>query len=168
MPILYKPSKYAFLTDGEILTEQEHKDSCDVNKMLAQAKRGYQIRGSNTSPIYGYDDTTMDAVTHRIQKQKLEEELIKISKTSEFTEEELKSIPESIKNKFKFKTKQKAKNDELNDEKTPNKQKLNKDSNQSSSNQHPKKGPLPIAKHGGPASSSHQADNSSFEAEGDA
>lgn len=157
MPILYKPSKHAYYTDELDLAEQEHKDSCDINKMIIAAQRGYTIRGSQAPLTYGYDDTTLDGVTYRIQKQQLEEDLTSISKTHEFSEEELKSIPESIKNKFKFKTKQKAKNDELNDEKKPNLNKNLKSNNDS------KKSDA-----GKPAPNSQPQAGASSEAEGDA
>lgn len=130
MPINYKPTKYAFFTSDEEITEQEHLDSCDINKMVKNAARGHHVNGNPYPQQYGYDDTTMDGVTHRINKQKLEAELQETAKTTEFSDEELKLIPESIKKKFKFKTKQKAKNDDLNDEKMPN-YKNNKISNDS-------------------------------------
>lgn len=109
MAILTKPSKHAFYTEGETLTEQEHSDSCDINKMILSARRGQQIRGGSP-PQYGYDDMTMDGVQHRIKKAQIERELSSISSENEFDEKILDKIPESVKQKFKFK--KKAKNDD--------------------------------------------------------
>ena len=39
MAINYKPGKSPFYTDDEVLTEQEHLDSCDINKMVYAAAR---------------------------------------------------------------------------------------------------------------------------------
>lgn len=114
--------------------EQEHKDSCDINKMLRNAARGIQVRGNSAEPVYGYDDTTLDGVTHRINKQNLERELKKTAETAELSEEELKLIPESIKKQFGFKAKkvkgQKTKNDDLNDENSTKGQKTKKATSQ--------------------------------------
>lgn len=114
MAILYKTPKDAFFTEGESLTEQEHQDSCDINKMIKSALRGMEVRGSDNDR-YGYDDMTMDGLSHRIQKQALEESLTDLANKNEYTDEELAAIPESVKQKFKFKSKgksQKAKNDD--------------------------------------------------------
>lgn len=108
MPIQYTPTKHAFYTEGESLTDQEYKDSCDINKMISRALQGQEIRGSGPQQ-YGYDDTTMDAVTYRIQKEQLEESLS--SGPKEFEKEELDLIPEKVKQKFGFKQKA-QKNDE--------------------------------------------------------
>ena len=62
MALNYQPSKHAFFTEGEDLTEQEHLDSCDINKMVKNAMRGMQVRGGN-NPKYGYDDMTMDVLS---------------------------------------------------------------------------------------------------------
>lgn len=105
MPIQYKPTKHAFVTKGAPLTEQEHKDSCDINKMLKASSRGLQVRGSKNEPRYGFDDTTLDGVQFRIKKQELEAELSEISAKHEFSPEELEHIPPDVKKKFKFKTK---------------------------------------------------------------
>ena len=108
MAILYKKTKYAFLTEGDSLTEQEHKDSCDINKMISAALRGQDIRGG-IPPQYGYDDMNMSGLDHRIQKQNIEDQL----KTGpqEFSEEEFSLIPKSVAEKFGFKKKA-PKNDE--------------------------------------------------------
>lgn len=120
MAIMYTPSKFAFYTEGDSLTEQEHKDSCDINIMIKQAANGQPIR-MDDGGTYGYDDTTMTALDHKILKQQLEEELGEVAESHEFSEEELNLIPAQVKKKFGFKTKKKAdtanKNDELNDEK---------------------------------------------------
>lgn len=121
MAILHQPSKHARFFEPDPIdktphgAEQEHKDSCDINKMIKNVQRGLEIRGSGPQQ-YGYDDTTMDALTLRIQKQQLEEELKK-AQNIEFTEEELKHIPDQVQKKFKFKKKAKngdQKNDQTN------------------------------------------------------
>lgn len=124
MPLMYKPTKHAFFTEGEELTEQEHKDSCDINKMVKSAMRGLPVRGSKLAP-WGeefLDDTTMDAVQHRILKEKTERELTELAK-SEFLPHELEAIPKSIREKFGFKKlkqvqepKPAKNNDDLNDD----------------------------------------------------
>lgn len=75
MALLYKPSKHAIHNTEPSLTEPEHKDSCDINKMILAAKRGQHVRGSNAPQQYGLDDTTMDGVSFRIQKEELENQL---------------------------------------------------------------------------------------------
>ena len=100
---LSKPTKHAFNTEGVSLTEPEHESSCDINIMVKSALRGLQVR-SGPQPQFGYDDTTLDAVTHRIQKQELENEL-KISAKAELEPQFADFIPQSIKQKFGFKTK---------------------------------------------------------------
>lgn len=114
---LPKPSKFAFKTEGDSLTEQEHKDSCDINKMISAIHRGGTVRGSSSRLQYGYDDVNMDAVQFRIKKERLERELAETSKTQEFSEEELKHVPPSVQKKFGFKKKapkrdEPAKNDD--------------------------------------------------------
>lgn len=107
---------------GDSLTEQEHKDSCDVNKMILNAMRGLEIRGSSNQNQYGYDDTTMDAVQFRIQKEQLETELSATAQANEFSEDELKHIPKDVQTKFKFRKKgaklDQPLNNEPNNEKT--------------------------------------------------
>ena len=103
MAVLYSKTKWDFHTEGPSLTEQEHLDSCDINKMIKNVMRGMDVRGSNPSS-YGYDDTTMDGLTFRIQKQQLEEQLS--SGEKEFTQEQLDLIPKSIQEKFGFKLKE--------------------------------------------------------------
>lgn len=118
MPVMYKPTKFAFYTEGEPLTEPEHKNSCDINKMIKNAHRGLPVRGGYT-PRYGYDDTTLDGVRFRIEKAQLEDDLKQSSK-NEFTEKEFELIPSSIREKFNFKVKKDDPKPELpvNDDKT--------------------------------------------------
>lgn len=119
--IQYQSSKYAFVTEGEELTEQEHLDSCDINKMVKNAMRGMQVRGGS-NPIYGYDDITMDGLQHRILKQQLEQELGDLSE-GEFDQETLDQIGPEIVKKFGFKLKktldsEKKQNDDQTTKKT--------------------------------------------------
>lgn len=121
MPLKFKPGPYDTVVDPESLTEQEHVDSCDINKMLRSAINGHDIRMRNPGS-YGYDDTTMDAVQFRVEKQRLEEELGKTASEHEFEEHELAHIPDQVQKKFGFKKKAKkqtAKNDKPNDDKKP-------------------------------------------------
>lgn len=114
--ILAKPTKYAVYPVGDSLTEQEHKDSCDINIMLRNNSRGLQIRGGGSTD-YGYDDTTMDAVQFRILKAALEEQLLNGQK--EFTQPELDLLPPDVIKKFGYTLKKQAipvLNDDQNDE----------------------------------------------------
>lgn len=125
MPVLYKPSQFAFYTEGELLTEQEHKNSCDINKMIKNAHRGLPVRGGY-SPQYGYDDMTMDGVQFRIQKAELEKSLHEVSET-EFSQREFDLIPKEIREKFKFKVKKEATDDQnamVNEQKRPSDAKM--------------------------------------------
>lgn len=119
MALNYQPSKHAFFTEGEDLTEQEHLDSCDINKMVKNAMRGMQVRGGN-NPKYGYDDMTMDGLQHRILKQQLEQELGDLS-GGEFDQETLDQIGPEIVKRFGFKLKQ-SKDLPKNDDKTTKKE----------------------------------------------
>lgn len=119
MAVLSKPSKFAFSTEGDSLVEPEHKDSCDINRMIRDAHRGLQVRGGK-KPVFGYDDTTLDAVQFRIQKAETEQYLKDLA-NEQLDEDELKHIPESIKKKFGFKAKKAQQkpaqnNDDLNDD----------------------------------------------------
>jgi len=117
-----KPVAVVDCTDSECWTEQEHKDSCDINLMLKAQERGMMIRGSNREPQYGVDDTTMDGLSFRIQKANLEEVLLNGQK--EFTEEELKLFPKDIIEKFGYKLKKEAAQPKAtNDDKTTKKPK---------------------------------------------
>lgn len=108
MPILYEPEEYAYYTVGDSLTEPEHKDMCDANIMIKRAIQGKSILTRNPGS-YGYDDTTLDGVQFRIQKQQLEQELSE-SLQNEFTEEEAKqlkaSLPEHMHERIKVKREQ--------------------------------------------------------------
>ena len=112
MAIQYTPTQHAFYTVGDPLTEAEHADSCDINKMMHNALKGLQVRGGSP-PAYGEDDLTMDAVSFHIQKQKLEKGLEEIAAKHEFETKELDLIPKKVRDKYKFKTK-----NELNEQKT--------------------------------------------------
>lgn len=116
---LPKPSKHAFKTEGDSQTEQEHKASCDINKMIRDVHRGAQVRGSSARLQYGYDDVNLDAVQFRIQKERLERDLAESSKRVELSEEELKHVPPAVQKKFGFKKKaQKQAEPAKNDDKT--------------------------------------------------
>lgn len=108
--IQYFPKKTALFITEEPITEQEHKDSCNVNLMLKNLRRGGDVRRRKLAP-WGEqytDDTTMDSVQFRIQKEELEKNLSKTAQSHEFSEQELNSIPDSVKSKFKFKLKKKV------------------------------------------------------------
>lgn len=114
MPLQYKIPPFATKISGESDTEQEHLDSCDINKMIKNAHRGLQVRGSSNEPIYGYDDTTMTKLQLLQEKQRLESELTQIAEEHEFMSNELTYIPPEVRKKFKFKEKkaEKAQNDD--------------------------------------------------------
>lgn len=95
----YKPTKYAKKDFDPLLTEQEHKDSCDINKMMRNLKQGRQVRGRNNIQ-YGSDDTNMTMLQLLSEKQDLEVELTKLSQSHEFTQKELDLI-DQINPKFK-------------------------------------------------------------------
>lgn len=120
MTVLYKNGPHDTVVDPKSLTEQEHLESTDINKMVRAAARGLQVRGGGQG-VYGYDDTTMDGVKFRIEKERLETELGIIAKEHEFTEEELKAIPEELQKKFQFKKKAKT-NDDKTTKETPKEQ----------------------------------------------
>jgi len=113
--IKYKSTKNAFHTEGVSLTEQEHKNSCDINLMIKDAHKGRQVRGGS-QPRYGFDDTTVDPINFRIQKEQLETELSATAQAHEFSPEELEHIPSDVKKKFKFRTKQVPKDQKQNDQ----------------------------------------------------
>lgn len=102
-----KPHRTEFHFDPEEeLTEPEHADSCDINKIMKSIHRGQPVR-AGSQPRYGIDDTTMSGLEFRIQKQKLETELAQVSETHEFSEEELSHIHPKVRENFKFKTRKK-------------------------------------------------------------
>lgn len=123
MAILSTPSQYAFFTEGESLTETEHAPSCDINLMLRNAARGLNVRGSYNPGTYGYDDTTMDGVQFRIQKEQIESELQQLQDGDhEFTEQELAAIDKispHLRKKYNLKIKS-----QKNDDQTTTKQDL--------------------------------------------
>lgn len=124
MALKYELSEFATIVEDEEhqdLTEQEHKNSCDINHMMRSLARGVEVRGSNNLS-YGYDDTTMSGLEMRIQKANLERDLAETAKTHEFDEEEFKQIPEHLQKKFGFKQKSPKKPDDQNDE--PNDEKV--------------------------------------------
>lgn len=109
MANLTKPSIHDTPVDPKSLTEQEHKNSCDINLLINKLKMGQQIMGGPPG-VYGYDDTTQTGHTHRITMANLEAELSSAAENVEFTEDEIKLIPEHLQKKFGFKTK--AKNEQ--------------------------------------------------------
>lgn len=115
MAIKYQHSKFAFQCTGEKLTEQEHKDSCDINRMIRNAIRGNPVRTQKIPPWRDglTDDMNRSGLSHRIEKQKLESQLSELAKT-DLHPEALKEIPESLQKKFGFKSKKPkpAKNDD--------------------------------------------------------
>lgn len=115
------PKDTIYMDPDEDLTEQEHAASCDINVMIRNAHNGLQVRGAEGEPVYGFDDTTMTGLQHRIQKQKLEEELARVSEEHEFSESELAMMPEKVAAKFKFKKKADQKPGANDDDKTTTK-----------------------------------------------
>lgn len=141
MPIHYdiKPKFYDLVFDEENeITEQEHKNSCDINLMMKALHHGMQVRGQEPAS-YGYDDLTLTGLDHRINKQKLEDELFKISKEHEFSEEEFEKIPTDVKKMFEFKVRKKQdhKNDPQNNVVTKQDQKIESTKNEPSNQQTP-------------------------------
>lgn len=107
MPIKYQFSKHATVNDEESLTEQEHKDSCDINLMLKAAQRGQMFRTSAVGQ-YGHEDMNMTQLQMRITKQQIEEEFENLPK-DHFSEEDLKKIPLALIKKHGFVPKQEEK-----------------------------------------------------------
>lgn len=113
MPIMYEFSKYALVFDKDNIdpidlypdgAEQEHISSCDINKLVKNAANGIPVRGRTSPLVYGEDDTTLDAVQHRIKKQQVEKELSELAK-NDLSDEDLQKIPNDIRTKFGFKAK---------------------------------------------------------------
>lgn len=98
------------------LTEQEHIPLCDVNRMVKNAMKGQAVLTSNSQPVYGYDDTTMDGHNLRIQKRALEEQLQEFAQNNELSEDEAQHIPKTIQEKFKIRVKKSKASDNTNDE----------------------------------------------------
>lgn len=115
MANLQPKTEWDFNCEGESLTELEHQDSTDINKMMRNALNGMVVRGDPSKVGYywkdgAHDDLTMDAVQYRIQKEKLERDLAETAQKHEFEEHELQHIPESVQKKFNFKKKAKESN----------------------------------------------------------
>lgn len=118
MAINYNLNKpYALKNDKPSLTEPEHKESCDINVMLRRVHNGQQVRVSRNQPQYGHDDTTIDGLSHRINKQNLEQDLQQTFNSHEFSPEEADALPGQVKQRFKIKIKKSATNDDSNDDK---------------------------------------------------
>lgn len=122
MAYLPKPSKHAFNTTGESMTEQEFKKSCDINQMMKDLHRGLNVRTAQPA-AYGYEDMNMSRLDVNLEIQRLEKELTEYAEANEFLQHELDAIPENIRKKFNFRLKKPdqqkpvLKNDELNDDK---------------------------------------------------
>lgn len=119
MALQYDPTKVKHATpvDSVSMTEPEHLESCDINKMVRDAARGIQVRGSSRDPVFGHDDTTMDGVQFRILKEETERNLSDLARQNEFSPDELKHMPAHVQKKFGFKTKKAPKPDPaLNDD----------------------------------------------------
>lgn len=116
--IMYEFGPHATINDEPSLTETEHGPSCDINHMMRNIHRGLMVRGG-AQPVYGEDDLTLDAVSFRIQKQQLEEELMQEA-IEPIDEEIYKRIPQRIREKFGFKVKANPakRDDELNNDAT--------------------------------------------------
>lgn len=126
MALQYKPSKYAFDPGDKTIVEQEHKASCDINKMILAAKRGQLVRGG-PAPRYGVDDTNLTKMDVLIAKEAIEREIAKSEKDldSDLFDRMSPAVQKTLQ-KFGFRSKKSeqkpaAKNDELNDEKMPGK-----------------------------------------------
>lgn len=104
MPLQYNYGPNAVINDEASLTEQEWKDSCDINKMIRGALKGAIMNGSPNPAVFGYDDTTLDGVTHRINLQKSHEAMEKLSK-EELEPLAYENIPDHIRKKFKLRKK---------------------------------------------------------------
>lgn len=107
MPIQYTPSKHAYYCDPETLTEQEHKNDCDINVIIKRAHNGHMVNMSNRSPVYGFDDINLDGLKHRILKQETKEELEELITSQEFDAKDVeiltKNLPESLVKRLKIK-----------------------------------------------------------------
>lgn len=137
MPIEYKPDPYGIHTGPETLVEQEHKDSCNINIMLKKALNGQPVRMSSNNPTYGYDDTTLSGLDHRIQMQETIESLEQLAPQAELTEEQLNAIPEKDRKRFGFKAKAKTPTP------TPTPIPKNDDDEPNDDDEKPKKSPKP-------------------------
>lgn len=109
MAILYKYSKFAVECHGDKLTEQEHKDSCDINKMIRSAARGLPVRQRQIPPWRDglSDDLNQSGLSHRIRKQQIESELSDLALKNELDPETLAKIPPAVQKRFGFRSKAK-------------------------------------------------------------
>lgn len=114
MANLNKPTPYDTPVDTESMTEQEHKDSCDINKMILAAHRGQQIRQAKPGLWVdgSFDDMNQSLTSLRIQKEHTEIALAEYAQNNELTEAEWKAFPDEVKKRFKLrKKKQDLKNE---------------------------------------------------------
>lgn len=120
MGLEYKASKHAIINNEPGLTEQEHHDSCDINKMVAKIAKGQMVRGATSEQVYGFDDMNADYISVKSELEARRQELTKIAQETEFTQAELDLIPESIRKEFNFKLAASVP-ETLNDDKTTKK-----------------------------------------------
>lgn len=107
MAILYKANKDAIMPVGESLTEQEHLESCDINRQVERARRGLPLIGSANEPRYGVDDTNLDLMQVKNALRDAEARMNEVPKDS-LSEEELAHVPEGVRKKFGLKAKPKS------------------------------------------------------------
>lgn len=114
-----EPSTMDAFPDG---AEQEHAKDCDINVMVKRVLNGQMVHGSNNQAIYGDDDLTTTALSHRIALQKSQEEMQAIAAEIENTELPEEEIKELQKNEFykNLKFKVRKKEAKTNDDKTTN------------------------------------------------
>nr|QJB21696.1 MAG: hypothetical protein [Microvirus sp.] len=108
MPLQYDPKKikHGFSTGKFTLTEPEHTDSCDINKIIGRMARGLDVRTKKLAP-WGEqytDDTTIDGTQHRIKKEQIENDLAALAKEP-IEDEHFELIPKTLREKFGFKKK---------------------------------------------------------------
>jgi len=105
MPLMYKPSKHAkFFDPKEGVTEQEHKDSCDINKMIKAVNNGQMVRQANMGPWFdnpdgtpgAFDDTNLDGLHHRIRRQRMIDQVILDIKSGPMDQEAFNQLPEKV------------------------------------------------------------------------
>lgn len=114
MPIMYKNPPDAIMPVGESLTEQEFADSCDINKMVRNMLNGMPARAGDPV-LYGYDDTTIDGLQHRINLQKakeIEQELEEFAKNNEVEDVVFDAFNEHLRQKIKLRKKAKDNDDQ--------------------------------------------------------
>lgn len=101
----YPVSKYATHNTEPSLTEQEHKDSCDINVMMKAVNRGYTVRGALHEARYGVDDMNYDRMQHEMTKEQINAHFASLPSDHEFSPEELSLIPKDLIKKFGLKVK---------------------------------------------------------------